>query len=100
MAVYADLAVAGESVYRVLENGVIPGKIELLDNWIIRRIEEMMPMGLPNDADAVLLFECDGIPEAVDKEIEKVAEIVKEVRRHRCPYRQRPGRGRPVLDGP
>jgi glycolate oxidase len=77
MAVYADLAVAGESVYRVLENGVIPGKIELLDNWIIRRIEEMMPMGLPVDADAVLLFECDGIPEAVEKEIEKVAEIVK-----------------------
>ena len=77
MAVYADVAVAGESVYRVLENGVIPGKIELLDNWIIRRIEEMMPMGLPNDADAVLLFECDGIPEAVEKEIEKIAEIVK-----------------------
>ena len=77
MAVYTDLAVAGESVYRVLENGVIPGKIELMDNWIIRRIEEMMPMGLPVDADAVLLFECDGIPEAVEKEIEKVAEIVK-----------------------
>jgi len=77
MAVYSDLAVAGESVYRVLENGVIPGKIELLDNWIIRRIEEMMPMGLPVDADAVLLFECDGIPEAVEKEIEKVAEIVR-----------------------
>ncbi len=71
MAVYADVAVAGESVYRVLEKGVIPGKIELLDNWIIRRIEEMMPMGLPTDADAVLLFECDGIPEAVEKEIEK-----------------------------
>jgi glycolate oxidase len=77
MAVYADLAVAGESVYRVLENGVIPGKIELLDNWIIRRIEEMMSMGLPTDADAVLLFECDGTPEAVEKEIEKIAEIVK-----------------------
>ncbi len=77
MAVYADVAVAGESVYRVLEKGVIPGKIELLDNWIIRRIEEMMPMGLPTDADAVLLFECDGIPEAVEKEIENIAEIVK-----------------------
>jgi glycolate oxidase len=78
MAVYADVSVAGESVYRVLENGVIPNKIELLDNWIINRIEEMMPMGLPKDADAVLLFECDGIPEAVEKEIEKIAEVVKQ----------------------
>jgi len=77
MAVYADVAKAGESVFRVLENGVIPGKIELLDNWVINRIEEMMPMGLPKDADAVLLFECDGIPEAVEKETEKIADIVK-----------------------
>jgi len=77
MAVYDDLSKAGESVFRVLENGVIPGKIELLDNWVIRRIEEMMPLGLPQDAAAVLLFETDGIPEAVEKETEKILEITK-----------------------
>lgn len=77
MAVYAEISMAGESVFRVLENGVIPGKIELLDNWVINRIEEMMPMGLPKDADAVLLFECDGIPEAVEKETEKIVELTK-----------------------
>jgi glycolate oxidase len=77
MAVYSDVAVAGESVFRVLEKGVIPDKIELLDNWVINRIEEMMPMGLPKDADAVLLFECDGIPEAVEKETEQIVEITK-----------------------
>jgi glycolate oxidase len=77
MAVYSDVAVAGESVYKVLENGVIPDKIEFLDNWVINRIEEMMPMGLPKDADAVLLFECDGIPEAVEKEVEQIVEITK-----------------------
>jgi glycolate oxidase len=77
MAVYDDVAKAGENVFRVLENGVIPNKIELLDNWVINRIEEMMPMGLPKDADAVLLFETDGIPEAVEKETEKIVEIAK-----------------------
>ncbi|OPY69706.1 MAG: putative FAD-linked oxidoreductase [Syntrophorhabdus sp. PtaU1.Bin050] len=77
MSVYDDVAKAGENVFRVLENGVIPGKIELLDNWVINRIEEMMPMGLPKDADAVLLFEVDGIPEAVEKETEKIVEIAK-----------------------
>lgn len=77
MVVYDDVAKAGESVFRVLENGVIPGKIELMDNWVINRIEEMMPMGLPKDADALLLFECDGIAEAVEKETQKIVEIVK-----------------------
>ncbi|HOW54984.1 MAG TPA: FAD-linked oxidase C-terminal domain-containing protein [Syntrophorhabdaceae bacterium] len=75
--VYDDVAIAGESVYHVLENGVIPDKIELIDNWVINRIEEMMPIGLPKDADACLLFEVDGIPEAVEKEAEKIAEITK-----------------------
>ena len=77
MAVYSDLALAGETVFRVLENGVIPDKIELLDNWVINRIEEMMPMGLPTDADAILLFQTDGIPEAVETESKKIVEIVK-----------------------
>jgi len=77
MGVYDDVAKAGENVFRILENGVIPGKIELLDNWVINRIEEMMPMGLPKDADAVLLFEVDGIPEAVERETEKIVEIAK-----------------------
>jgi glycolate oxidase len=77
MAVYDDVAKAGESVFRVLENGVIPGKIELMDNWVINRIEEMMPMGLPKDADALLLFEVDGIQEAVEKETDKLVDIVK-----------------------
>jgi glycolate oxidase len=77
MAAYNDAAEAGESVFRVLENGVIPAKIEFIDNWIIKRIEEMMPMGLPTDADAILLFQTDGIPEAVEKETEKIVAIIK-----------------------
>lgn len=77
MAVYSDVSLAGETVFRILENGVIPDKIELLDNWVINRIEEMMPMGLPKDADAVLLFESDGIAEAVEKETEKIVDISK-----------------------
>ncbi|MGD0231842.1 MAG: FAD-linked oxidase C-terminal domain-containing protein, partial [Syntrophorhabdales bacterium] len=44
VAAYDNIASAGESVYRVLENGVIPDKIELIDNWVINRIEEMMPI--------------------------------------------------------
>ncbi len=77
MAVYDDAAAAGESVFRILENGVIPAKIEFIDNWLVNRIEEMMPMGLPKDADAILLFQADGIAEAVAKEAEKIVEIAK-----------------------
>ncbi len=78
MAVYSDVTVASENVYRILSAGIVPSKIELLDNWVIRRIEEMMPIGLPTDADAVLLFECDGVPSAVEEEAKHIAEVCQE----------------------
>ena len=77
-AVFEDVARSGELVFKVLQEGIVPSKIELLDNWVINRIEEMMPMGLPTDADALLLFELDGAAEAVDREVDRVSEICKE----------------------
>jgi glycolate oxidase len=77
LAIYNDAVAAGESVYRVLEDGVVPGKIEYIDNWIINRIEEMMPLGLPKDADAILLFQIDGMPEEVRDETSRVVRVAK-----------------------
>jgi len=78
MAVFDDVAVAGGTVYQVLSGGVIPSKIELLDNWVINSIERLQPMGLPKDAGALLLFEVDGIQEAVEKEAEEIERICRE----------------------
>ena len=77
LAVFDDVVVAGENVYRVLESGVVPGKIEFLDNWVINSIERMQPMGLPKDAQAVLIFEVDGVAEAVDKEADQIVKVCK-----------------------
>jgi glycolate oxidase len=77
LGVYDNVALAGENVYRILENGIIPGKIELLDNWVINKFEDMMHIGLPRQADAVLLFEVDGAPETVETEARWISEIAK-----------------------
>lgn len=79
LAIFDSVVRAGEAVHETLVSGVLPAKIELMDNWIIRRIEEMMPLGLPLDADAILLFELDGMPETVDKESEAVIAVCKRV---------------------
>ena len=77
MAVFDDVVVAGENVSRVLENGIVPGKIEFLDNWVIKSIERLQPMGLPKAAQAVLIFEVDGIPEAVEQEVAQIVKVCK-----------------------
>jgi glycolate oxidase len=78
VAIYKDAEEAGESVFRVLERGIIPSKIEFIDNWILNRIEEMMPLGLPKDADAILLFEVDGSTETVAEEAERIEAVARQ----------------------
>jgi len=75
LAAFDDVVTAGESVHKILSKGILPAKIEMLDNWVIRRIEEQNPLGLPLEAEAVLLFELDGIAEAVSKETAQVIDL-------------------------
>ncbi|MGA7678374.1 MAG: FAD-linked oxidase C-terminal domain-containing protein [Dehalococcoidia bacterium] len=78
LAVFNEMVTAGKAVHRVLSEGIVPAKIELMDNWVIRRIEEVTPLGLPLEAETIILFELDGIPEAVEKETEEVINLCQE----------------------
>lgn len=76
MTVFDDLVNAGRAISRVLSKGILPSKIELMDQSSIQAVEEYEPLGLPIDAQAILLIELDGHPAAISDEIEKVKEIV------------------------
>jgi glycolate oxidase len=78
MAVFNEMVTAGKAVHRVLTEGIVPAKMELMDNWVIRRIEEVTPLGLPLEAETIILFELDGIPEAVEKETKEVINLCQE----------------------
>jgi glycolate oxidase len=75
LAIFDDMVVAGEVVSRILANGILPGKIEFVDNSVVRYIEKVMPLGLPLDSGALLLIEVDGSPETVMLETRKIAEF-------------------------
>jgi len=77
LATFASVRSAGEAVHAIRTGGVVPTKIELIDNWILQRIEERMPLGLPLSAEAVLLFELDGAPDSVDREAAQVIELCR-----------------------
>ncbi len=78
LAAFNEVTTAGAAVHRVLTSGLIPAKIEMIDNWIIRRIEEMSPLGLPKEAEAILLFELDGNADTVEKETQQVIRLCRE----------------------
>ncbi len=78
LAVFNDVVKAGQAVHRVLNEGILPAKIELMDNWVIRRIEEKTPLGLPLEAGAILLFELDGAAVVVEKETSGVISLCRQ----------------------
>jgi len=76
MAAFDDMSVGGQAVSNILASGLVPAKVEFLDNFALRRIEEMTPMGLPVEASALLLLQVDGSPAAVATESEQILDIL------------------------
>ncbi len=79
LALFDDLPKSGATVGKLLDAGTVPAKIELLDNWVVRSINRITGMGLPEDAAAMLMFECDGREEVVEHDSQKVIDVCKEV---------------------
>ena len=65
LAVFDRIEDAAEATTAVMASGVLPAAIELVDNFTMRCVEENSPIGLPLDADAILIFGVDGNYEAV-----------------------------------
>jgi glycolate oxidase len=76
VAIFDDMGRAGAVVSRILADGIVPAKIEFVDNFVIRRIEEKMRIGLPVDAKTMLLIECDGSVAAVESEAEQILDLL------------------------
>ena len=78
LAVFNQIEQAGETVSQIIAHGIIPATLELMDNIYIRSVEEYAKVGLPTDADAVLLIEVDGDREVLVKQAARIEEICRE----------------------
>ncbi len=57
---FPSLDDACRSVNAVLSAGIVPAALELMDETAIDCVEDAVHMGLPSDAEAILLIETDG----------------------------------------
>ncbi|MBS4214194.1 FAD-binding oxidoreductase [Neobacillus rhizophilus] len=79
MAIFNSLVDAGRAISKILSSGILPSKMELMDQASIIAVENYQPSGLPRDAEALILIELDGHPSAVIDEAEQVSKVCKEV---------------------
>lgn len=77
-AIFDDLDVTSHTVTAVLNAGLVPATLEMMDNTTINTIEDYLHMGLPRQAEALLIIETDGSDETtVQREIDAIAEICR-----------------------
>lgn len=77
-ALFAHLENAGEAVSSITKHHIIPSTLELMDQSAIRVVENYTPLGLPTDAEALLLIEVDGRDRFLDEDIRKIAELCRQ----------------------
>ena len=76
LAAFDDVRGAGAAVGRIIARGIIPGGMEMMDNFAIRATDEFCGAGYPTDAAAILLIELDGTEEEVADQIQVVSEVL------------------------
>ncbi|RQD82132.1 FAD-binding protein, partial [Methanosalsum natronophilum] len=79
LASFEDAELAGEAVVKILANGIIPSACEILDETTIKALKAYDPGLEISDAGAILLFEVDGTPNAVNDGIETIRDVCSSI---------------------
>ena len=59
----------------IIADGILPAALELIDRTILQAVEAAYKLGLPTDAEAVLLIEVDGAAAGLDRQAERIEAI-------------------------
>jgi len=77
LATFSQMDAAAETVSAIIAAKIIPCTLEFLDRITMKCVEEYAHVGLPLDAEAILLMETDGHPVVVEEEAQQMAEIAR-----------------------
>jgi glycolate oxidase len=77
LATYATMEAAAETVSAIIAAKIVPCTLEFLDRKTIRCVEDFAQVGLPTDAEALLLIETDGHPAAVADEAARIEVLAR-----------------------
>jgi glycolate oxidase len=75
VAVFRDIAVAGETVTDIIASDILPSKVEFVDNWTFAKFRGLLPDEVLDSSQVILLIQVDGLPETVAAETQQVVAI-------------------------
>ena len=78
-AVFPDLDRAVNAICEVLKDRIIPSTMELMDQAAISAVENHLHIGLPVEAEAIVLIEVDGPEVLLDGQVARIEEICRKL---------------------
>jgi glycolate oxidase len=76
-AIFDTVDDATNAVSDIIGEGIVPAAMELMDQGIVAAVEEAFHFGFPLDAQAILVIELDGLAVGLDKQQQRVGEILQ-----------------------
>jgi len=78
LCIFNSIEDGGNTVTAIIGEGIIPATLEMMDNPVIRAVEDAYHIGFPVDAAAILIIELDGLKDGMDRLTERVLAICKQ----------------------
>jgi glycolate oxidase len=79
LADFMSVEAAGKTVADIIAAGIVPGGIEMMDNFSINAVEDVVKTNCyPRDAVAILLVEVDGLEVEAEASAQRIVEICKQ----------------------
>jgi glycolate oxidase len=75
LALFRTVDDAANTVSGIIAGGILPAALELLDQAIMRVIDQAMHIGFPEQAGAALIIELDGLRDDMQRTVDRVAQI-------------------------
>lgn len=78
MAAFDSLEQAGDAVSAIIARGLMPATLELMDQRMMRAVEDFVGAGLPADSAAALILETDGYAQSVGPQMDEIITVLQE----------------------
>lgn len=75
LAVFDSVDDGSQSVADIIGSGIVPAAIEMMDNLIIRAVEQAFHFGFPVEAESALIVEVDGLASGLERTIQRIKDI-------------------------
>ena len=77
LAIYDSIEEGSETVSAIVAAGMVPATLEMMDQLVIKAVEESIHCGLPLDCATVLIIEVDGLKDDLEIQTQAIVDLCK-----------------------